>query len=294
MTVPLESGSIETLALPHEDPREHARLVQEWTTAYPDPTPVESGLIDQAVRALVELQRLARTRATLRTQKVRTARRDLERDQEDTVAQWRDKFNGDCPSALVGLLRSAAGCRWAITYWSELARQLEADGTWFGAFRIGAIQFQGQSACIDELYYSEAAFTTWSDCLACQPNPKQKDIDVVLDRRNIPKALQDRDVPLWPRDPGESRARLQALVDRELPRLRALEETLRVQYEEPERAEAEVMALASVSRDEMQLLRAQRMHEQSYLQASTALMKVRGRGAHGKGPGGTSGNRANP
>ena len=166
---------------------------------------------------------------------------------------------------------------------SELARQLEEDGTWYGEYRIGAIQLQGKSACIDELYFSEAAFTTWIDCLACQPNPKQKDIDLILERRNVPKALQDRDVPLWPRDPAECRARLQALVDRELPRLRALEETLRVQYEEPSRAEAQVMALASVTKEEMPLLRAERIHEQSYLQASTALLKVRGQtaAAHG-------------
>ena len=55
---------------------------------------------------------------------------------------------------------------------------------------------------------------------------------------------------LW-HEPAECRTGLQALVDRELPRLRALEESLRVQYEEPSRAEAQVMALASISREEM-------------------------------------------
>ena len=111
--------------------------------------------------------------------------------------------------------------------------------------------------------------------LACQPNPKQADIDVILDPKNIPKQLQDRDIPQWPRDPVECRARLQALVDRELPRLRALEETLRTQYEEPARAEAKVMALASVTREEMQLLRAEQIHEQSYQRATAALLKAR-------------------
>ena len=68
-------------------------------------------------------------------------------------------------------------------------------------------------------------------------------------------------------------ARLQALVDRELSRLRVLEETLRVQYEEPERAEAQVMALAAVTPEEMQLLHAEQIHEQSYLRAATALSR---------------------
>ena len=73
----------------------------------------------------------------------------------------------------------------------------------------------------------------------------------------------------------ECRGRLQAMLDHELPRIRALEATLRVQYEDPSRAKARTMALATVSKQEMQLLRAQRMHEQPYLQAATALLKFR-------------------
>jgi hypothetical protein len=82
-------------------------------------------------------------------------------------------------------------------------------------------------------------------------------------------------MPLWPRDREACRARLQAIVDRVLPPLKALEETLRLQYEEPAKAEARVMALASVTREEMQLLRAEQMHEQSYQRAATALLKAR-------------------
>ena len=80
---------------------------------------------------------------------------------------------------------------------------------------------------------------------------------------------------LWPGNPAESRARLQALVDRELPRLRALEETLRVQYEDPARAEAEDQALAQVTKEETASCVAERMHEQSYDRAVNALIKVR-------------------
>ena len=127
--------------------------------------------------------------------------------QEDTVAKWLDHFNDHCLSALVGLLRSAAGCRWAIRCWTELDCELQTEGTWYGASQVGAIQLQGQSACLDELYFYEEAFTTYIDCLAYQPNPKQKDIDKALDRRNVPPALQEREVPLWPRNRDECRAR---------------------------------------------------------------------------------------
>ena len=99
--------------------------------------------------------------------------------------------------------------------------------------------FRGSRRCLDELCYDEQAYQTWLDCLVAQPNPKQRDIDLILDWRHVPKSMQDRDLKLWPGDPAASRARLQAIVDRELPRLKALEETLRVQYEEPARAAAE-------------------------------------------------------
>ena len=97
---------------------------------------------------------------------------------------------------------------------------------------------------------------------------------------------------LWPGNPAESRARLQAIVDRELPRLRALEKTLRVQYEDPARAEAEDQALAQVTKEEMSLLRAERMHEQSYDRAVNALIKVRKQQRRGAGPGAGAGGAA--
>ena len=267
--------SIDVLTLPHEPPDEHAQLIKEWTDAYPNTDPIVQGLILQAVMALIEMRRLARIRATVQTDKVRTALLFWERNQEDTVERYLQLFNFHAPSALVGLLRSAAGCRWALVFLQRLQKLLIDDGTWYGLDKIGSIQIQGFSACISEFYYSETAYLTWLDTVAAQPNPKQADIDRILDPVNVPKSLLDRDVPLWPRDPAESRARLQAMLDCQIPRLQALEQTLRVQYEDPSRAEAQTMALADVTKQDMALIRAQRIHEQSYLQASTALMKFR-------------------
>jgi hypothetical protein len=264
---------IEANALPDDDALEHRRLYNEWKSAYPNSDPIVQGLILQAVLALVEIRRLERVRATVRTEKVRTALLFWEQENEDHVERYLQQFNIHPPSALVGLLRSAAGCRWAVAFLERLQKLLNEEGTWYSDDVIGSIQIQGLSACLDDLYYSEQAFLTTIDCLAAQPAPKKKDIDRLLDPAIIPKGLQDRDVPLWPRDPVECRARLQAMLDRETPRIRLREATLRVQYEDPSRAEARTMALAEVTKDEMQLLRAQRMHEQSYLQASTALMK---------------------
>jgi hypothetical protein len=140
---------------------------------------------------------------------------------------------------------------------------------------VGAIHLQGESSRLDQLFLSETAYYTWLDCLGAQPDPKQRDIDLILDWRHIPKSIQDRHIVLWPRDREACRARLQAILDRVLPPLKDLEATLRLQFEEPARAEARVMALASVTPEEMQLRRAEQIHERSYERAATALLKAR-------------------
>ena len=269
------SDSAQTPTVPLDDPGERERLLSEWMAAYPGSDPIARGYIDQAVDALIDRRRLERIRATVRGDKVRTAGLFWERIQQDTVARDLHLFNTDPGAGLVRLLRTAAGCRTAIATWEAMAKNLAENNTWYGEDKMCSIQLQGFSACINELVYSEAAYLTWVDCLAAQPNPKQRDIDLILEPKRIPKSLRDRDVVVWPRDPVECRVRLKALLDRELPRLKALEADLRVKYEEPSKAEAELSALAFDNKAEMQLIRMQRIHEQSYHQATTALMKHR-------------------
>jgi hypothetical protein len=275
MTVPYAGFSIEGLTLPNEDGAAHRRLYDTWMAAYPYSGPIERGFVQQAVVALIEKRRIERIRITVRTERVRTAVLGFDRAQEDDVVRCVYLFNQSCEDGLRDLTRSAAGCRWAINHWEQLQTKLTADGTWYGLDQITAIQLQGVSACLDQLCFAEAAYITALDCLVAQPNPKQKDIDRILDPRCIPKSILDRDRKLWPGNPAESKARLQAIVDRELPRLKALEATLRVQYEDPARAEAADQALADATRVELPLLCAERMHEQSYTRAVNGLIKVR-------------------
>ncbi len=276
MTVPNDEGfSIERLALTDEDAAEYRRLYSEWMTAYPCRGPIERGFLQQAVAAELEKRRLGRTRAALRAVWVRTAVLIHEQEEEDDMIRSLKMAGVSCADAMRNLKRSAVGCRWVIALWEKLEKMLAEDGTWYGSHRVDAIQLQGFSAGVDRLHLSEEAFTTWLDCLVAQPNPKQRDIDFILNPRRIPDAIRERDVKLWPGDPAASRARLQALVDRELPRLRALEKTLRVQYEDPGRASAEDVALADATRPEMPLIRAERMHEQPYHCSVNSLMKLR-------------------
>ena len=195
MTVPYDpSFSLETLTLPHEDPAEHRRIENEWMTAYPCGSPIEKGFLRQAMVAEMEKRRVERARATVRADRVRTAVRDFEHQQEDEVSRCVGQFSDQCEYWLRHLLRSAAGCRWAIAKWEELHKKLVDDGTWYGADRITAIQLQGFSALLDQLCFYEQGYQTWLDCLVAQPNPKQRDIDLILDWHRVPKSMQDRDV----------------------------------------------------------------------------------------------------
>jgi hypothetical protein len=238
---------------------------------------MEQGFIAQAVQAQAERDECLRVRATLRTDALRTADRYFVEMEEDNVDRWRRMLDGDPAMAVYALKRSAAGCRYLIARWEHLEQALAADGTWYGADRIEAIQIQGLSAMVDDLYLAEPAYMTWLHCLTAQPNPKERDIALVLDRRVMPKSIQDRDVTVWPGDPAASRAALAALVVRELPALRRREEWLRVNYEQPARAEAKEQALARLaySPKEVALLRAQRSAEQAYERASRMLLKAR-------------------
>jgi hypothetical protein len=275
MTVCNTDFSIEAYTLPDEDPAGHRQLYNQWMTAYPGADPIEQGYIQQAVLAQIELRRVRHQRVTLRTEKVRTAELFFDRRQEDQVSQGLKGFNASPHTSQVYLLRSAAGCRFAINIWERLKMRLVEDGTWYGKDKISAIQLLGESAAVDDLSHSETAYTLWLDCLAAQPNPKEADINLILDPKHMPGRIRDRDVTLWPGNPAESKARLQAIVDKELPRLKALEAVLRVQYEDPARAEAKESATTELCKGEQTLLRNERMYERSYALAVADLTKLR-------------------
>ena len=191
--------------MPHEDAAENRRFYNQWIAAYPSRDPIVRGFVQQAVLAQLEKRRIERGRAAVRAERVRTAVLYYERDQEDEVIRCTYEASDCVADAMRHMLRSAAGCRWAIDHWEKLNKKLTDDGTWYGIDRVYAIQLQGLSACLDELFSSEEAYMTWLDCLVAQPKPKQEDIDLILDRRHVPKSIQDRDRKLWPGDPVASR-----------------------------------------------------------------------------------------
>jgi hypothetical protein len=250
---------------------------EQFTTYFGLGSSLERGLCDHARAAEHDWHDCLRIRAALRADVIRTADLYWEEAQEDVVEGYRRMLDGDPRAAVVGLKRSAAGCRWLIARWEYLEQKLAADGTWYGCDRIEAIQLQGLSAMVEDLYISEQAYMTWLNCLAAQPNSTERDIQLVLDRRVMPKSIQDRDGEVWRPDPAMSRAALAAIVARELAMLRLRAPILRVRYEEPARAAARELALARLAhrQDEVALLRAQRGHEQTYQRACQTFLKMR-------------------
>jgi hypothetical protein len=262
---------IERLALGDEPPEAlRARLDAAYDAQAPA-SPTAVALVEQATMAQIEIGRLHQVRATLRAHAIRTAEQRWQWSWDDDVRYYIQMFNQDANSAVAGLKRSAPGVRHLISRWEELTKCLSDEGTWYGAHRCEAILMQGYSACIDELFYSEAAWQTWMDCLVCQPLIRQSDINTLCDQAIVPKAILDRQVPLWQPDPAASRARLWALVDRELPALRALEAELRTRYEEPSRAAAREQALARFERENRHLVLALRSQERALSEAHRAL-----------------------
>jgi hypothetical protein len=259
----------------HEEAGIDRRRLEEWSQAGTTLSPEARALIAQALFALDEIERCKRLLAAQRAERERSAEIRWREAREDETRHHARMFNVDPDMALAQLKRSAGGLRYLIRRWKDISNSLSNEGTVYGADRVELIQMQGHSAVIDELYFSEVAWETFRDCLATQPNPKRHDIDMICAPDVVPKSIQDRELPLWPVDPEASRARLRAIVDRELPPLVALEAELRTTYEEPGLAAARAMALAELARDEWALLRSLRSHEAAFRQATRALEKLR-------------------
>jgi hypothetical protein len=249
-----------------------ARLAAAYA-AYAPTTPGDVALVEQVVASSLDAERCRRLQARLRTEKRRTAELRWEQEQEDYVHNYLYMLDTNPYEALPRLKRTAAGCRYLAQEWRRLAAVLAAEGTWYQHDCVKSINLQGYSAVVEHLYFSEEAYLTLLHCVGAQRDPKPFDIELVLDPQVMPKPIADRGVVVWPPDPAESRAYLEALVARELPAIEALEAKLRVEYEEPARAAARELDQIENSWHEARLLRDLRSHERSVQLAHQALMK---------------------
>ena len=120
--LPLPSATGAPAGAQDEADHERRRL-DEWFAAYEPTTLIERDLIRQAVTAAVAIERCHQVRATWRAEVLRTAVLRFEAAQRDEVEHYRRMFNVNCSTALTGLLRSAAGVRYLIERWEQLAER---------------------------------------------------------------------------------------------------------------------------------------------------------------------------
>jgi hypothetical protein len=217
------------------------RRLEQWCQAGGPISPLAQALIAQALFALDEIERCKRLLAVQRAEKERTAEKHWREAREDETRSLVRLFNGDQEVALAHLKRTAEGVRYLVRRWTDISNGLSKEGTVYGPDRVEMIQMQGQSAVIEELYQSEVAWETYRDCIAAQPNPKPRDIAMICASDVVPRAIQDR------------------------------------REEEPALAAANALALAGLAREEGALLRALRGQEASFVRATTALDKLRGK-----------------
>src|SRR5512135_1376447 len=120
----------ETLALPNEDPAELAAREHEWNDYYRPRNPGEAYLVQQAVRATIQLDRCARFQTATVTRQVRAAVERFDRGREDAVARFVEMLGDDPDDTLRRLESTASGCRWLVEQWTELRDILGREGRW--------------------------------------------------------------------------------------------------------------------------------------------------------------------
>src|SRR4051795_7454082 len=264
------------VSLPHEDPEAVQRRLEQWTESCRPADAMEHYLVEQAVRASLSLDRCRDQHTALLAKQVREAPHEWENERRDEVERLKDLLVDDPEAAVRELKRSAHGCRWLLGRWYELDKILVRDGRWCGPERDEATRLLGHRPEIDLIVESETTFETRLFNLLCHPEPSPVAIEWLCDPARRPESLQ------WAyrvdRLPGRAEC-LKALRDRiawEVVALEELEEQLRTELDEPDRAEAATRALIPLDESKARLmLRYQATAENSLYRAYNALKKAR-------------------
>jgi hypothetical protein len=267
---------IESFATPLEDPAALRAELNAWYQLYQPSTPGECTLLDMAVMAGIDSRRARSQLAAIVADQVRTAIYRFDCAQEDEVARYQEMWATAPAAAILGLKRSALGCRFLISHWSRLLTLICEEKTWFGADRDRAILLQGGRPTLEELPKSEAAYLTYLYCLMAQPRDRTDADFLLLDSDHaMPESCKDRQTERWLGPPEVCRAMLRDKAEREIAKLRVREELLRTHFEAPARDESELRRQVLESPQGMQLQRQIQMHDLAYHRAYNAFVAGR-------------------
>jgi hypothetical protein len=197
---------IEKYALITESARELGRMLNAWCGFFQPATPGECTLIEMAVMALVQQQRVLVCLTETVNQEIRTAVYRYNCEQEDDVQYYRGLLETRPGEAVVGLKRSALGVRFLIGRWERLLRLIQDEGTLYGKGRDEAIHYQAARATKPEnLFESEGAYLTWVFCLMAQPRPRDEELVNFGSEKFMPLGLNNRKAEAGRRGAGAGR-----------------------------------------------------------------------------------------
>jgi hypothetical protein len=266
---------IENLAILTEKAPEVKAKLSEYVDYYKPTSPGERELCETAAVASVQKRRVLAAQKAKINKRVRRARRRYDERQEKRLERARSLLASHEGPGLQELKRFALGLRWLLSRLERLAALLERDGTLYGSDRNELIQLMGSEPYIDRLYLSEEAFLIWLYCAVTKPEPVQEEIQALGAEEILPVSLRDRPTYTWLPPASLCRSLLKERIADEIAILRRREQSLRENYEEPEREDCEEDASLLTGQPASLVARYYKMHELEWHRAYTALVKGR-------------------
>jgi hypothetical protein len=260
-------------ALASEDPHQAQARARAWARFYRPQSPTQQYTLDQAVEATLMLDRCAAYLRDTLNHQVRQAPRAWDQDRADHVDSLLRSLTTTPAATTRRLKRSGLGCRRLLEFWDDLAASFERrGGHWPLDFAHRALVLLGYDPAQAEEPFV-ALFRLHN--LRARDLPAAQ-LEPVL--REAPPSVRwqyDAQRPETLPTAAESRAWLRGVMVVELADLRHREEVLRVDYDEPERAEAVGRALLPKDTPEARLLlRYRTTYEMAFYRASKGLKEL--------------------
>jgi hypothetical protein len=257
----------ETLTLPGERRDWVRELTAEWDDHYQARSPGRRALVDRAVLATVHHKRSRAYLTGTLDEQVRSATLNFNVQQEDVVRHYMELLKAEPGAAVRGLNRSAGGCRQLINEWVALDSELESYSCWVTARREHATRLLGR--CPEDPNDETAFWIRYYNIAAQEPRTDATQAELACPK-SWPNTVR------WnhggvPPTPQQSQEWLRKTVATELATLRALEERLRTEFEQPARAAAVEKAMLLKPADMALWLRYERMHDAMFHRAYNAL-----------------------
>jgi hypothetical protein len=233
-------------ALYGEDQAEIDSVYERWYAAFQPDGPAECHVVDEIISDLFHLRRCRRALAAVEARLIKKARERFGAGQRRELARLQKQLRCDAAAAVAELKQSALGCRWLIECFEALGQFLES-GRAEDHGKQRRLSLPGDVHQRRALAYFAAAGSMGP---GIDPNSA-----------GAPAA--------------GSLARLRAVMDWELPRLRVLFEWLQAEGNGPTEEAAIDAALAS-DEDRTRVLRTQRYHQRSFNQMYRMLLERHG------------------